>query len=80
MTATKRKPLKLHLLIFVFIVLASGWIGVILDSFLTDQPEGNSLGMGLWLILPFLSCIFLRVISRDWNDFGIKLNLKANFK
>ncbi|EOS8268409.1 TPA: CPBP family glutamic-type intramembrane protease [Bacillus cereus] len=80
MTATKRKTLKLHLLIFVFIVLASGWIGVILDSFLTDQPEGNSLGMGLWLILPFLSCIFLRVISRDWNDFGIKLNLKANFK
>ncbi len=45
MTATKRKTLKLHLLIFVFIVLASGWIGVILDSFLTDQPEGNSLGM-----------------------------------
>lgn len=36
MTAIKRKPIKLHLLIFVFIVLASGWIGVILDSFLTD--------------------------------------------
>ena len=44
MAATKRKPIKLHLLIFLFIVLASGWIGVILDSFLTDQPEGNSLG------------------------------------
>lgn len=80
MTATKRKPLKLHLLIFMFIVLASGWVGVILDSFLTDRPEGNSLGMGLWLILPFLSCILLRVISRDWNDFGIKLNLNGNFK
>ena len=58
-----RKPIKLHLLIFVFIVLASGWIGVILDSFLTDQPEGNSLGMGLWLILPFSHVFFLELLA-----------------
>ncbi|TCW57968.1 CAAX prenyl protease-like protein [Bacillus thuringiensis] len=80
MTAIKRNPLKLHLLIFVLLVLASGWIGVFLDSLLTDQPEGNSLGMGLWLIFPFLASILLRIIGRDWNDFGIKLNLKGNFK
>lgn len=47
MTTTNRKYVKLHLIIFVLIVLASGWIGVFLDSLLTDQPEGNSLGMGL---------------------------------
>ncbi len=80
MTTAKRKHLKLQLITFVFIVLASGWIGVFLDSFLTNQPEGNSLGMGLWLILPFLASILLRVISQDWKDFGIKLNLKGNFK
>ena len=53
MTATKRKTLKLHLLIFVFIVLASGWIGVILDSFLTDQPEGNSFRHGTVVNITF---------------------------
>lgn len=36
MTTTNRKHVKLHLIIFVLIVLASGWIGVFLDSLLTD--------------------------------------------
>lgn len=80
MTTTNRKHVKFHLIIFVLIVLASGWIGVFLDSLLTDQPEGNSLGMGLWLILPFFISILLRVLSRDWHDFGIKPNLKGSFK
>lgn len=80
MTTTNRKHVKLYLIIFVLIVLASGWIGVFLDSLLTDQPEGNSLGMGLWLILPFFVSILLRVLSRDWHDFGIKPNLKGSFK
>ncbi|WP_144611619.1 type II CAAX prenyl endopeptidase Rce1 family protein [Bacillus cereus] len=80
MTTTNRKHVKLHLIIFVLIVLASGWIGVFLDSLLTDQPEGNSLGMGLWLILPFFVSILLRVLSRNWHDFGIKPNLKGSFK
>ncbi|HFK1547948.1 type II CAAX endopeptidase family protein [Bacillus albus] len=80
MTTTNRKHVKLYLIIFVLIVLASGWIGVFLDSLLTDQPEENSLGMGLWLILPFFISILLRVLSRDWHDFGIKPNLKGSFK
>ncbi|MDA1677922.1 MULTISPECIES: CPBP family glutamic-type intramembrane protease [unclassified Bacillus cereus group] len=80
MTTTNRKHVKLHLIIFVLIVLASGWIGVFLDSLLTDQPKGNSLGMGLWLILPFFVSILLRILSRDWHNFGIKPNFKGNFK
>lgn len=60
MKFAKKKSLKLYLLIFVLTVLASGWIGVFLDSLLTNQPEGNTLGMGLWLILPFLVSILLR--------------------
>ncbi|WP_242239700.1 type II CAAX prenyl endopeptidase Rce1 family protein [Bacillus cereus group sp. BfR-BA-01309] len=80
MTTTNRKHVKLHLIIFVLIVLASGWIGVFLDSLLTDQPKGNSLGMGLWLILPFFVSILLKILSRDWHNFGIKPNFKGNFK
>lgn len=68
------------LIIFIIITLASGWIGVGLDSVLTEQPEGNSLGMGLWLILPFLTGIILRIVYRDWKNIGLKLNIRDNKK
>ena len=80
MNTDKKNNPNLHLSIFVILVLASGWLGVLLDSLLTEQPEGNSLGMGLWLILPFLTSLLLRTIGRDWKDIGIKLNLKGNVK
>lgn len=67
-------------LIFVLITLASGWIGVLVDSVLTEQPEGNTLGMGLWLILPFLTGIILRIVSHDWKDIGVRLHFKDNMK
>ncbi len=69
-----------NLVIFITITLASGWVGILLDSVLTEQPEGNSLGMGLWLILPFLTGIILRISDHDWKDMGIKLHLKGNLK
>ncbi|PFK47675.1 CPBP family intramembrane metalloprotease [Bacillus cereus] len=78
-TDKKNNP-NFHLIIFVILVLASGWLGVLLDSLLTEQPEGDSLGMGLWLILPFLTSLLLRTIGRDWKGIGIKLNLKGNVK
>ncbi|MNM64372.1 CAAX amino terminal protease self- immunity [compost metagenome] len=68
------------LIIFIIITLASGWIGVAIDTVLTEQPEGNSLGMGLWLILPFLTGIILRIVYRDWKNIGLKLNIRDNKK
>lgn len=38
--------------IFIFFVIISGWIGVLVDSVLIAQPEGDSLGMGIWLCGP----------------------------
>lgn len=75
MKATKR-----NLIFFILVTLASGWIGVLIDYVLTEQPEGNTLGMGVWLVLPFLTTILLRVISRDKKDLGIRLNMKENGK
>lgn len=80
MVNKKRNNPKLHLIIFVILVLLSGWIGVLLDSILKEQPEGNSLGMGLWLVLPLLTAIILRIIRRDWKDMGINPNFKGNIK
>ncbi len=68
------------LFIFIVIVLASGWLGVFVDSILTEQPEGDTLGMGLFIILPFISMLIIRLVTRDWKDIGIKLNLVGNGK
>jgi membrane protease YdiL (CAAX protease family) len=71
---------KRNLILFIIITLASGWIGVLVDNLLEEQPRGNSLGMGLWLIIPFLTVIILRTINRDWKDFGFKPHFKGNLK
>lgn len=69
---------KLSLLLFIVVVLASGWNGVWVDMKMPEQPEGNSLGMGLWLVLPMLTMLVLRIVSRDWKDIGMRFNLKGN--
>ena len=76
----KHQKSKRYLFYFIGITLISGWLGVAVDHILTEQPEGNSLGMGVWLILPFLSAIIFRAKEHDWKSFGIALNLKSNCK
>lgn len=77
MSAARR---KLSLILFIVVVLASGWIGVLVDSKLPEQPAENSLGMGLWLILPFIAMFVLRLVNRDWKDIGVLPNFKGNMK
>lgn len=71
---------KYNLVIFIVVTLASGWLGVLIDMALPEQPEGASLGMGLWLILPLLTAVILRLINRDKRELGIKSNIKGNIK
>lgn len=77
MSAARR---KFSLILFILVVLASGWIGVLVDSKLPEQPAENSLGMGLWLILPILAMLVLRLMNRDWKDIGILPNFRGNMK
>ncbi|MGE7274856.1 CPBP family glutamic-type intramembrane protease [Brevibacillus panacihumi] len=77
MSAARR---KLSLILFIVVVLASGWIGVLVDSKLPEQPAENSLGMGLWLILPFIAMLVLRLVNRDWKDIGVLPNFRGNMK
>ncbi|MBB6022195.1 hypothetical protein HNR77_003291 [Paenibacillus sp. JGP012] len=72
--------IKLSLLVFVVVVLASGWIGVWVDTVMPEQPAENSLGMGLWLILPLLMMLVLRIVNRDWKDIGVRFKLEGNLK
>ena len=71
---------KYSLMLFIVVVLASGWIGAFVDAKLPEQPEGNSLGMGLWLLLPIVAMLVLRLVNRDWRDIGILPKFKGNMK
>ena len=71
---------KITLAVFIFVTITAGIFGCLLDQVLTEQPEGNSLGMGLWLILPFFTGIVLQIISKDLSRIGIRPNFKSNLK
>ena len=67
--------------LFVFVVLISGWLGVLVDSFLAGHPEGDSAGMGIWLVLPLLTAFIIIIFSKlSWRGLGLKPNFKGNMK
>lgn len=70
-----------NIVLFVMVVVFSGWIGIFVDSVLPEQPKGDTLGMGVWLVLPMLTAITIILISNfGWKDIGLKPNLKGNTK
>lgn len=71
---------KIMLAIFIFVTITAGSFGYFVDQLLTEQPEGNSLGMGLWLVLPFFTGIILQVINKDLHRIGFRPNFKNNLK
>lgn len=67
-----------NLVIFSVVVLASGWIGHGVDI-LMGNTGTETLGMLIWLIIPFPFSLLLRAFAGSgWKDLGIKLNLKGN--
>ena len=70
-----------NICIFVFIALSCGWFGVLIDNFIENPPNQDTLGMGIWLVLPLLATIILRFFAGDgWKDIGFKPNFKGNIK
>ncbi|WP_341300079.1 CPBP family intramembrane glutamic endopeptidase [Lysinibacillus sp. FSL H8-0500] len=73
--------MKGNMIAFTIVVLLCGWLGVWVDKSLPEQPQGDSLGMGIWLISPLFVTILLRAFAGDgWRDMGLSLNLKGNVK
>lgn len=70
---TKKRD-RVTLAIFVFVTITAGGYGYWVDQILTEQPEGNSLGMGLWLVLPFLTGVILRILNRDLKQIGFRFS------
>jgi hypothetical protein len=74
----RRKQIR-NLVIFTAIAALSGWLGVLTDKLIPEQPEGDSLGMGIWLVLPLLMVIVLRTFAGDgWKDAALRPGLKSN--
>jgi len=71
---------KRNLIIFIVITLASGWLGVLLDMVLPEQPEGDTLGMLVFLVAPVLTALVLRITNKDFKDAGLKPRFKGNLK
>jgi uncharacterized membrane protein len=70
-----------NIIIFAIVAITCGWFGVFADKFVEQQPEGESLGMGIWLVFPLLTVILLRLFAGDgWKDLGIRPNFKGNLK
>ncbi len=72
-----RKTIR-NLMIFIILVLASGWIGRALDV-ATDSPAQEGPGILLWIITPLLASLVLRAFAGDgWKDFGLRPHFKKN--
>lgn len=68
-------------MIFIVVVFLCGWFGVLVDKLIPEQPQGDTLGMGIWLISPLLATILLRSFAGDgWRDIGLLPNFKGNLK
>jgi hypothetical protein len=70
-----------NIIIFAFVAFTCGWLGVLVDKFAETQPEGESLGMAIWLVLPLLTVILLRFFAGGgWKNSGFRPNFKGNVK
>lgn len=72
-----KKREKIGLAVFISMTLLAGMIGYGVDN-LTGEAKGNSLGMGIWLTLPLLTGIVIRLINKEWKGFGVRPRLKKN--
>ncbi|MFY9201931.1 MAG: hypothetical protein WAQ47_11385 [Methanosarcina flavescens] len=57
--------------IFIILVLLSGWIGVLVDSTLPEQPDGDSPGMGIWLVSPMLIAVVITIFSKTAGKISV---------
>ena len=68
-----------NLIIFAVVTLSAGWIGAWVNTIIPSPSPQESLGILIFLLLPFLTVFLLRGLGGDgWKDFGLRLNLKDN--
>jgi len=80
-TGSNSKTIR-NLIIFTISIILVPWLGVWLDFQAGNDPhdQQQSLGWLLFLITPLATLLLLRLIGKDWKDFGLKPAFKGNGK
>ena len=69
-----------NLIIFAIVSAGAGWLGAWVNTVIESPSPQQSLGILIFLFLPFLTVFLLRGFGGDgWKDFGLRLNLKGNW-
>lgn len=75
------EKIKKSVIVFSIISALSGWMGILVNSILTKQPKGESLGMLIWLVLPLLTAVFIVIFRNSGlKTLGLKPNFNGNLK
>ncbi len=75
------KDLNKRILVFIAVVVGCGWFGKIIDLLLVGQPQGQSLGSLIWLVVPCITAVLLAVVHKsEYKTLGLKPNFKGNAK
>lgn len=68
-----------NLLIFSFVAIICGWVGVGVNKLLNQPSNLESLGALIFIATPLLCAILLRLFGGDsWKDMPLKANFKKN--
>ncbi|ERJ11958.1 CPBP family glutamic-type intramembrane protease [Haloplasma contractile] len=80
MNDLRRKTVR-NLVIFIVVVVLSGWIGRGIDVLLGEPSNEESLGILIWLVTPLIATIILRTfLGSGWKDVGLRPYFKRNAK
>ena len=75
------KNLNIRIIFFIVVILACGWFGKIIDLILAGPSEGQSLGLLIWMIMPFIASVFLAGVKKsEYKTLGLRPKLKEKGK
>lgn len=69
---------KKRTILFIGIMLTSGWIGAGINVLLQQKQGVESLGSLLWILTPLMMVIIFRTIDHEWKVSGIFPHFKGN--
>ena len=78
----ENRNIKKSVILFSIVAVSSGWIGILVEKLLAGHlKEGDTPGMGLWLLFPVMTAILIRVFMKNgWKSLGIRPKFKGNVK
>lgn len=74
-----KKDIK-QVIVFIVVMLTSGWIGVLINKLLSQEQSVDSLGSLLWILTPLVMVVVYRFKDHEWKQSGLFPHFKGNIK